>query len=75
MLAAFFFLLAVTMAALSACCLKTDRVLARSPFNPGGLYRIVHRSEEPGRYWLTISLQIAGVIFFVALGLAEAAGS
>lgn len=75
MIAAFLFLLATIMAALSAWCLKTNRVLARSPFNPGGLYRIVHRAEEPRRYWLTISLQIAGVIFFVALGLAEAADS
>ncbi|MEQ8692018.1 MAG: hypothetical protein RIC89_14440 [Pseudomonadales bacterium] len=75
MIAALLFLLAAIVAALCAWCLKTDRVLARSPLNPGGLYRIVHRTEEPGRYWFTISLQIAGVIFFAAFGLVEAAGS
>jgi len=74
MIAAFLFFLAAVVAALCAWCLKTDRVLARSPLNPGGLYRIVNRAEEPGRYWLTISLQIAGVMIFVALGLAEAGG-
>jgi hypothetical protein len=75
MIAALLFTLAAIMAALSAWCLKTGRVLSRSPLNPGGLYRIVHRAEEPRRYWLTISLQVAGMIVFVALGLVEAAGS